>query len=120
MFGEQPSSRANAVNHSLGELSLSKMVAHRCDNVFPKRFTALRVHRLVSDHGKVLRFRRDKNQDRVAVPGFVEAELDELVRGGVARVVHLAMAHVHADFPGRVFLRLGNGRRDPVVIQLAK
>ncbi len=52
--------------------------------------------------------------------GFVEAKLDELVRRSVTRIVHLAMAHVHADFPGRVLLCLRNGRGDPVMIQFAK
>jgi len=120
MFGEQPACRADPVNHALGELSLPKIVAHRAGDAFPTRFTAPGMHGLVSDDGKVLRFGCDENQDRVAMLGFVQAELHELVRGGMTRVVDLVMAHIYANFPGRVFLRLRNGLGDPIVIQLAK
>ena len=54
MLGEQPARRADAMNHSLRELTLSKVVRHRPHNLFPEPFPALRVHRLVSDDRKVL------------------------------------------------------------------
>ncbi len=54
MLGEYPPRRADAMNHSFGELTLPKVVAHRRHNLFPEPFTALRVHRFVSDGRKVL------------------------------------------------------------------
>jgi len=120
MLGEQLACRVNAVNDSFRELSLPKQLVHRPGDLFPKRFAAFGMNRLVAQDGEVLRFGRNEYQNCVAMPGLVHAQLHELVRGRVAWVMNLAMAHVHTDLPRRVLLRRRNGRGDPVVVQFVK
>lgn len=120
MLREQLTGSVDAVNDSFRELSLPKQLAHGAGDLLPKRFTAFGMHRHVSQDGEVLRFGRDENQDGVAMFGFIHAQLHELMRGRVARILDFAVAHVHADFSRRVFLRRRNGRGNPVVIQLAE
>ena len=120
MLREQLAGGVDAVNDSFSEHSLSKQLAHCPGDLFPKRFAAFGMHGHVSQNGEVLRFGRNENQHCVAMAGFVHAQLHELVRGGVARVVNLAMAHVHADLPRCVFFRRRNGRGNPVVIHLSQ
>jgi len=120
MLGEQLAGSVNSMDDSFGELSLPKQLAHGSGDVLPKRLPTLGVHCRVSQDREVLRFRRDENQDRIAMLGFVHAQLHELVRTGMPRVGDFAMAHIHTNLPRRAFLHLLNGCGNSVVVQCGK
>jgi len=56
------------------------------------------MYRRVSQDREVLRFWRDENQDRIAMPSLIHAQLYELVRGRVTRVGNFPVTHISADF----------------------
>ena len=97
------------------------MRPHVLHQFFPKLLAAFLVHPHIAHHGVFMGAGRDKNQNRIAIPRFLHAELEESPLCPRQSII-LEFAPLNKDpnlagtFPLRLFDRLGY----PIVIEPAK
>jgi hypothetical protein len=102
----------------VGEILFLEMRAHSLHELLPKLVSAFLMDTLIADHGKLARARSHKNQDAVAFPGGLHAQLGEFparVIEGVA--FQFASLNVDTNFPRAFPFDVADRRHDSIVIE---
>src|SRR4029077_16730201 len=120
MLRQQAARLPDRMYDGVGEMLRLEVWPHRLRQCFPKRLAALLVHASVPDDRELLRARRDKNQDGVALAGLRHAQSLELRPRVGHRVGHITALDENADLARSCRFRGGNRLSDMIVFQSAQ
>ena len=100
------------------EILALEMSAHSLHQLPPEFIPAFLMNAFVSDHRELLRPGRHKNQDAVALPGSLHAQLGEFPARVIESVaLQFAPLNVDADFARAFSFGVADRRHDAIVIE---
>lgn len=117
MLGKQSADPVDRMHHRLSKILRTEVYRHGLDKLVPELVAATLMDSFVANHGELLRTRRDKDQNAVALARRRHPEFFKLRAGGRDRVVDVAVLHIDAHFAGGQFLSLTNRPNDASIIQ---
>ncbi len=116
---QQVTRTSDRLDECVGKLLALEMATHRLHESFPKFGPTFLMHSLIAHDRKLLRARRDEDENAIALAGPRHTELLELLAPRAYRVGHFAALNENADLARSRRFRRGDRPNDAVVLQLS-
>ncbi len=97
MFREYFSSLFHAVDNAFGEFRFTEIMTHGLRQSAPEFIPAFFMDGFITNHGKFVRARRNKNQDAIVLRGISHTQADKFFLRFGNRVFDVLMADQYAD-----------------------
>jgi hypothetical protein len=111
----------NRVNNRVTEALISKMRAHAFDKLLPELLATFFMDGFVADNGKLMRARRNENEDGIALWSLVHPKaMKSFLRDHQGIVLQLSALNVNADLTRCFCFCIANRLHDSIMVKLAE